>query len=81
MEKVFESVEEGGTVDVPLKRKCKLMVMYCRSIIWMFSVKTHTCPKQAVDIYVHRFKMEIKQVQYSGLIYVFEIHYTYELCA
>ena len=52
MEKVFESVEEGGTVDVPLKRKCKLMVMYCRSIIWMFSVKTHTCPQQAVDIYV-----------------------------
>ena len=60
MEKVFESVEEGGTVDVPLKWKCKLMVMYCRSIIWMFSVKTHTCPQQAVDIYVHRFKMEIK---------------------
>ena len=28
MEKVFGSVEEGGTVDVPLKRKCKLMVIY-----------------------------------------------------
>ena len=26
----------------------------------MFSVKTHTCPQQAVDIYVHRFKMEIR---------------------
>ena len=23
-------------------------------------MKTHTCPQQAVDIYVHRFKMEIK---------------------
>ena len=30
------------------------------SIIWMFKVKTHTCPQQAVDIYVHRFKVEIK---------------------
>ena len=30
------------------------------SIIWMFNVKTHTCPQQALDIYEHRFKMEIK---------------------
>ena len=30
------------------------------SVIWMYNVKTHTCAQQAVDIYVHRFKAEVK---------------------
>ena len=41
------------------------------SVIWMFSVKTHTYAQQAVDIYVHRLKclVHIHMHTYVGRIF------------
>ena len=46
------------------------------SILWMYKVGTHTCPQQEVDVWVHRFKVWVKEgmrsdfrVKYNSLYY------------
>ena len=46
------------------------------SIVWMYKVGTHTCPQQEVDVWVHRFKVWVKEgmrsdfrVKYNTLYY------------